>query len=215
MLTVTTSTITTLGVLLFATNTDNNSSSLNSSIFLWGAQLEAGAFPTSYIPTTTTALTRAADVASVNTLSPWYNATEGTLFAECVTFDTLSGAFPSGAVFSDGTTSNRMSIVRNNSSGNARGNAIVGGVAQFAADGTAWTLNATTKIALAYANNDFALITNGGAPTTDTSGTIPTVDRLQLGVDALGTGSFINGYLRRITYYPRRLANADLQAITT
>jgi hypothetical protein len=184
-------------------------------IILWGAQLEAGAFPTSYIPTTTTALTRAADVASVNTLSPWYNSASGTLYAECVTFDTLSGAFPSSAVFSDGTLNNRMSIVRNNLSGNARGNAIVGGVAQFAADGTAWTLNATTKIALAYATNDFALVTNGGAATTDTSGALPTVSGLKLAADGSGTASQLNGYLRRITYYPRRLANAELQAITT
>jgi hypothetical protein len=178
-------------------------------------QLELGAFATSVIPTTTTALTRSADVASVNTLSPWYNSASGTLYVECVTFDSLTSAFPSGAVFSDGTAGNRIGVIRNNLSGNSRGNVVVGGAAQFAADATTWTLNATTKNALAYATNDFALVTNGGAATTDTSGTLPTIDRLRLGVDATASGFWLNGYLRRVSYFPRRLSNAELQTLTS
>jgi hypothetical protein len=79
--------------------------------------------------------------------------------------------------------------------------------------GATWTTNAVFKNAQAYKANDFAGSVNGGAVATDTSGTVPTVSVLQLG--SLGAGSSsINGYLRRITYYPRRLANAELQAIT-
>jgi hypothetical protein len=178
-------------------------------------QLELGAFATSVIPTTTTALTRAADVASVNTLSPWYNAASGTVYFEGVTFDTTTGGFPRAFALSDGTTSNVIQITRNNSSGNARMSVISGGVAQAAADATAWTLNATTKAALAYATSDFAIVANGGAATTDTSGTVPTVDRLRLAVAGDAIGGFLNGYLRRIVYYPRRLSNAELQSITS
>jgi predicted secreted protein len=184
-----------------------------SGIFLFGAQLEAGAFPTSYIPTTTTALTRAADVASVNMLSPWYNSASGTIYFEGVTFDTLAGAFPRAVQFNDGTNNNVIQITRNNSAGNARMSVVSGGVAQAAADATTWTLSATTKAALAYAANDFAIVANGGAATTDSSGTVPTVSNLLLG-SQVGTASFLNGYLRRVSYYPRRLANAELQAIT-
>ena len=53
-----------------------------SGIYIWGAQLEAGSFPTSYIPTLGAQVTRAADIASVNELSPWYNAAAGTFVIE-------------------------------------------------------------------------------------------------------------------------------------
>jgi hypothetical protein len=210
VLTVTTSTITTLGVLLFATNTDNNTSSINSSIFLWGAQLEAGAFPTSYIPTTTTALTRAADVASVNTLSPWFNASAGTIYAEAsVTSTDAANKF--AAALSDGATSNYIAVFRQS---DAQPVGQVQATTPQAALGTGatWTTTTPRKLALAYATNDFAFSANGSAAVTDSSGTVPTVNQLQLGV--IGSSQRLNGYLSRVTYYPTRLSNAQLQAIT-
>jgi hypothetical protein len=219
VLTVTTSTITTIGVLLFATNTDGTTSSVSSSIFLWGAQLEAGAFPTSYIPTTTTALTRAADVASVNTLSPWYNASAGTLYAESLTNNTVpASSFPQQVGFSDGTINNRTIIFTFNSSGTNRVNATgnVGGVQQYTLDSASTNVSpgSVAKAAFGYATNDIAFSTNSSAALTDTVATIPTVTTLYIGNANLG-GNFYNGWIRRITYYPRRLSNAELQAITT
>jgi hypothetical protein len=69
------------------------------------------------------------------------------------------------------------------------------------------------RTAGAYKVNDFAVSTNGGTVATDTLGTIPTVDRLRLGERVAGNN--LNGYLRRITYYPRRLSNAELVSITS
>ena len=181
------------------------------AIFLWGAQLEAGAFPTSYIPTTTTALTRSADVASVNTLSPWFNSASGTLFAEYqpgVTAQTLGGVS-----FSDGTNNNRMIIRAMNTSSETRFIGSNGGVLQWN-DGFLTATATATKSAFAYATNDIASTRNGATPVADTLATIPTVDRLVLGADADQTAK-LNGYLRRIVYYPRRLSNAELQSITS
>ena len=176
-------------------------------------QLELGAFATSVIPTTTTALTRSADVASVNTLTPWFNAAQGTTYFEGTTFDTLAGAFPLAYQFNDGTNSNRIQITRNNGTGSARMAVIVSGAPQAAADATAWTLSAVTKAALSYATNDFTIVANGGAVTTDTLGTVPSVNRLNLGGEPSG-GSPLNGHIRRIVYYSRAFAGAQLQQIT-
>jgi hypothetical protein len=173
-------------------------------------QLELGAFATSVIPTTTTALTRSADVASVNTLSPWYNATEGTLFAEGSVGYTVPGsAFPLLASLNDGTSSNRIETGYLTSAV-AGFEVAVGGVAQAGIYPVTGAV--TRKVAGAYKANDFAACVNGGAVGTDTSGSIPVVNRLRIG-DRQGLSN-INGYLRRITYYPRRLSNADLQTIT-
>jgi len=173
-------------------------------------QLEQGAFATSVIPTTTTALTRSADVASVNTLSPWYNASAGTLFSESVL--ARQNAMPNvqTANIRNAGITNEIRLFYRSSGGT--GQAVIDATiaqADLSATGVI-TANATLKMALAYSANDFAASGNGGAVVTDTSGTVPSgLTEMSLGANGL------NGYLRRITYYPRRLSNADLQTITT
>jgi hypothetical protein len=172
-------------------------------------QLEFGAFATSVIPTTTAALPRSADVASVNTLSPWFNASAGTLYAESsVNYTVPATFFPLAASLNDNSTSNRMEVGYLTST--LAGFEIVTGGATQATLYPA-TASQIRKTAGAYTVNDFAASTNGSVPVTDTSGTIPTVTRLGIGSRTSG-GSVI--YLRRIAYYPLRLTNAELQAIT-
>jgi hypothetical protein len=171
-------------------------------------QLEQGAFATSVIPTTTTALTRAADVASVNTLSPWYNSVEGTLYFEGLTVATTAGL----ATLQDGSVAEYMRLAR----GLSKFNGVVSTAAGTQADMYSVadvTLNTVFKGALAVKANDFAISLNGATPVTDTSGAMPSAaNQLNIGFGKyLG---YINGYLRRITYYPTRLSNAQLQAIT-
>ena len=68
------------------------------------------------------------------------------------------------------------------------------------------------KFAGAYAVNDFAASISGGAAVTDTSGALPTVNRMMLGNSA--AGNYLNGTIARIAYYNRRLADSELQGIT-
>jgi hypothetical protein len=186
-----------------------DSSAVDITLRIGLPQLELGAFATSVIPTTTTALTRAADVASVNTLSPWYNATEGTLYAESAAI--AFNARP--ATFNDGTASNAIALVQTAST--IGQNVYVGNVFQGTAGvvGT-YTTNTIYKQASAYKLNDAQDAVNGTTNATDTTLNVPTVSQLLIGQGRSGTATMSNSYIRRITYYPRRLSNAELQAIT-
>lgn len=191
-------------------NSGSDAATATGSAVIWGAQVEQGSFATSYIPTVASQVTRSADVASVNTLSPWYNAAEGTLYAEAskyvvttdgYAFSANSGAVANqigGGVFSAGAGFSAINA---------------GGVAQTFQ--TLGTLSANTvfKIAVAAATNNANLSVNGAVATTDTSVVMPTVTLLDIG--KLVAGTYLNGHIRRITYYPRRLSNAELVSITS
>jgi hypothetical protein len=182
-----------------------------SGIFVWGAQVELGAFPTSYIPTVAATVTRAADIAvmSGSNLSSWYNQSQGTIV---VSADSSRGGVGGAArtfVFNNGTSSNN---IRNG--GQSTLQVLDAGVAQVSIAGTPLIpFDGTVfKFASAYKENDFATVTTG-AVVTDTSGTVPTVNQLLLGSGETST-TYLNGHLRSITYYPYRLADFQLQALT-
>jgi len=181
-----------------------------SGIYIWGAQLETGAFATSYIPTTTAATTRSADIASIGTLSPWYNASAGTIYAEFQTPIT-GNAFQ--ASFNDATANNRVGILSSSSQFVAARNTGGAGVLFTPGTANAPSLVNVNKSALAFANTDYALCGNGGTVATASTYNVPTVTKLELGQQL--TATLLNGYLRRITYTPRRLTNAELQSLTS
>jgi hypothetical protein len=184
----------------------------NGDIFIYGAQLEAGALPTSYIPTTTTALTRNADNDDMtgSNFSSWYNASEGTLLVEYAV--NATGYNGGAAALSDGTFNNRMIIRGITTTNTAASIGVESGSTQWN-NGFGGQTTAATKFALAYKTNDIAFTRNGATPLTDTVANIPTVNQLRIGADADGTIK-LNGTIRRIAFYPQRLPNTTLQALT-
>lgn len=135
-----------------------------SGIFIWGAQLEAGANATSYIPTVASTVTRNADVISKTGISDLIGQTEGIMYVEIapLTIESTSRDIE----ISDGNT-NRVIIQFNNTGISAL--VIVGGVVQASLNFN----NSDTdfkKVALKYKVNDFALFVNGVKIAFDTSG---------------------------------------------
>ena len=176
-------------------------------VFLWGAQLELGAFASSYIPTTTVSVARTAD-SCIRTLASEFSATAGTV----VVAGRASGGQDAATAqvpwsIDDNTANNRFTLTRTAASDTCRFTVVTAAVSQAALDFT-FTNSTNYKEAVAWAVNDFAASMNGAAVLTDTLGTLPTVT--QLGLGSLGTGLQANGHIRTFDYYPSRLDNATL-----
>jgi hypothetical protein len=199
------------GVGLRGGQTPTNSDT--ADILVWGAQLEAGAFATSYIPTTTTSLTRNADVVSMTgtNFSDWYNATEGT-FVSSFRMPVATGSTRRAISVNDGTTNDTIQIALVNSSNQAyveiRDNLAI----QVSATvGSGFTVGTPVTAALAYKANDFAYAAFGEATGTDPTGTVPTVSQMEIGSQL---GVYFNGWVSKINYYPLRLTNAEVRAVS-
>jgi hypothetical protein len=187
-----------------------------SDILVWGAQLEAGAFATSYIPTAASQVTRAADSVSMigNNFARWYNVNTWTLYSEADAANPAGSGGNSAGLFNiPGASTDRISGFVG-ASNFPRFESVVSGTVQFGLNTTpATTAYTVYKQAFAYQVDNFAICTAAGAVSADTSGVIMTGGTsLQLG-NVFSAGQ-LNGHIRRIAYYPRRLANSELQAIT-
>jgi len=183
-----------------------------SGIYVWGAQLEAGAFATSYIPTVASTVTRSADVATMTgtNFSSWYNQSEGTFIGNFTALQTVSGT---SGVFASTTGSANDEVYGYYSPTLATVRVAAGGVQQANMTTASVSAGNTYKLAAAYKVNNFATSLSGGTVTTDTSGTVPTTSQLSIGARSAASG-YINGYIRTIAYYNTRLPNATLQALT-
>jgi len=176
----------------------NGSSTTTGTLFPWGAQLETGSAVTPYIPTTT---------AAVSVLeSSWYRQDEGTVFVNAINPAVSTTLYAA----SDGTTNNRIQADTGTNTRIAR--VVTGGTTQ-ASNNIAYTFGAQQQFALSYVLNSINFANAGTLGTEDTSATIPTVDQLRIGANPTGANA-LNSTIRRLTYWPTRLANNVLQEVT-
>ena len=192
-----------------------------SGIYIWGAQLEAGAFATSYIPTVASQVTRSADAASMTgaNFSSWYNTAEGTLYAEAslpAFSSTATIAQATQAAISDGTGNNLIRVRGFSLNGTSSWDSVIraNGTTYFDSAETVYsTVNFVVKNAVGYKVNDAANSVNAGSAASGTPSILPVVDQMRIGSTVAGADISVQ-CIRRIAYYPRRLTNAQLQAIT-
>jgi len=184
-----------------------------SGLFIWGAQLEAGAFATSYIPTVASQVTRSADSASMTgtNFSSWYNIAQGTVYSEASMFGINASAFnmiAEGASASDFKDislgfsnlfpefTNRLASINNN------------------IDCTAITLRNSVKVSGSYSPTTTSFASNGILGTAITTTAFRGgADRIFIG-SRQGTVLFLNGYIKKLAYYPIACTNAQLQSLT-
>jgi hypothetical protein len=178
-----------------------------SGIFAWGADLEAGAFATSYIPTVASTVSRSADVATMTgtNFSTWWNATQGTFVVDA---DTVQASGNRMIEASAGSLSRVVDIY-------AAGGPVVqmyNGTTAYSTSNN-FTLGSPIKVAGAYQTANYAVVLNGGTVRTDAAVLVNTADSLQIGRFS-GASNYLNGHIRAIAYYNTRLPNTQLQTLT-
>ena len=185
-----------------------NPSVIGDEVLVWGWQIEAGSYATSYIPTQGGSVTRVADFCSQTPPDGVIGQTEGVVYCNFK--------------INNNPTSTRRVVIMSNGTGNERigislGNNILyafivdGGSTQCEIVKSSIT-SGNYKCAFAYNNNDFVFYVNGSQVGTDTNGTVATCDTIEVG-NQFGT-SVLEGSINDIKLYNTRLSNSELAALT-
>lgn len=180
------------------------------------ASVEQGSVPSlPFDGTPGSTVTRAADSAIIGGLD--INPSEGTLFVEFVKEYLHTGSdFPGLITLGDGTANNRIGIYFRTIDSLVRYTVVNGGVAQADIDaGGTYPYNAAAwKAALSFRKDEFRFTVNGSHATPDTSGTLPTMTDLRIGV-LYGTTNPAFANIKRAAYFPRFLSDAQRATVTS
>jgi hypothetical protein len=178
------------------------------------AQLEAGAFATSFIPTAGASVTRNADITSMTgtNFSSWYNTSEGTFQTIC-SLNTVASNF--AWIFS-------ANFITNNSFINMNKNGLTSdivtqvfdaGVSQASLANLTTTAGATFNAAMSYKTNAFSATANAGTVNTDNLGTI-SASTNKLDIGQRNSALFLNGYIAKLNYWNLKITDSELKAFS-
>jgi hypothetical protein len=191
-----------------------NLATSGDAVAVWGGQIEAGSYATSYIPTQGATATRVAEVCTGAGNDQVINSTEGVLYAE------IAALVTSGEnrviTISDGSSNNSSRIQLYTNTNEIEMRTVVGGVVQaLERVAISNTLN-FNKIAYKYKANDFQLYVNGSKLRFDTSGSVSAAGTYNAINFDDGSGSAIfYGKARDIRVYNEALTDAELISLTT
>jgi hypothetical protein len=183
------------------------------AILIWGAQLEAGAFPTSYIPTGASAVTRAADVCSISgsNFSSWYSSIAGTMYAEWITPVVGGRAFHAENATRTNAERFGQRVLGNFIVAEVASNGIA--VNESNAGAGAVSYGTTLKTCAAFDSANVYATFKGVTESTALANGGPECGELLIG-SYRGTATFANGPIARLTFWPQLLPISALNSIT-
>ena len=176
-------------------------------VYIWGAQLEEGSYPTSYIPTSGSTVTRAADVVELTGVADLIGDSEGTLFVEFLSFEKQG----SPLAISDGSFSNvaQVNLGTNMTARIRSGNSLESSIS------TSYNVNQFYKTSIAYKTNDAIFYVDGleiGSDTTVTTYSEGTLNFINFYGTVLGYPFY--GRIRQLAIFPTALTDSELEALT-
>jgi len=188
--------------------------SANDYHYIWGAQIEAGAFSTSYIKTQASQVTRSADSASMTgaNFSDWYNQGEGTLYADFAPVGVPTAGW--NYWFSLNSSSTNSIAIRQYGAGTNNYRIDYNGTAQATTDVGASSANVYKKIGLVYKFNDIASVYDGSNLAVDSIANIPASTQFDIGGSS-GIALRTSLWVKKLSYFPARLSNEELQEMTS
>lgn len=185
-----------------------------SGLYIWGIQVEIGSFPTSYIKTSGAEADRSADNASITgeNFSSWYRQDEGSLYIDSDKGN-LGTSFAGYVSFHTEDFSNSEYYWLLHNSSNEFQFLVAPGVASLV-DGIDTSLG-SQKACVSWADDDFSMSVNGNTIQSDTDGPAKkNLAGLRIGFSPYSDSHYLNSHIKKISYYPQRLTNEQLQQLT-
>jgi|TARA_R100000149_G_scaffold30441_1_gene11692 hypothetical protein len=182
------------------------------NIYIYGAMEENNSYITSYIPTTSSTVTRSADVANNSGNADLFNDSEGVLYAEIAALAN-DGTFRSISISSDAGYNNSIMIRYISTSNQVNVITRIGS----AINNTSVTVNNITefnKIAFKYKSEDCVLFINGVQVATS-AGAFNSSGINNLSFDRGGGGARFYGKTKCVAVFKEALTDAELQELTS
>ena len=183
-----------------------------NEIILWGAQCEEASYPTSYIPTYGSSVTRSQDLTTADTSSFYTDSSNGTLFSE-LSFPLAADGNYNGWFFWNGSGYHRIVLQRRGDTGKGQVEVRINNTTQASIiSSSAITLEDNHKMLVRWDNNEFTFFIDGVNIGSDTS------------TDSY-SGTDLNELASRPTYnaanikqavlFPTALTDSECIALTT